>query len=43
MDFIDYLEIIAKKLKTADKDEYKRLCQLLIDTIQDTIRKIDKS
>ena len=40
MDFTEYIELIAKKLKTADKDEYLRLCILLLETTQDTIKRI---
>jgi hypothetical protein len=42
MDFIEYIEFIANKLKTADKAEYLRLTILLRDTCNDTIIKIQK-
>ena len=45
MEFHNYLNLIADKLTQAQKnndlEEYLRLCKLLKDTLEDTIRKID--
>jgi hypothetical protein len=41
MDFVEYIEAVAKKLKdTADKDEYFRLVVVLRDTCNSTIKKL---
>ena len=43
MDFVDFLEVILKKLKeTPEKAEYLRMVMLLRDTCNDTIRKLEE-
>jgi hypothetical protein len=42
MDFVDYIEFVANKLRNADKIEYLRLVILLRDTCNKTIKKLEK-
>lgn len=42
MDFTDYLELIAKKLRISNREEYLRVLFVLKDAVNNTIKKLEE-
>lgn len=43
MDLPEYLRLVSNKMETSDRDEQIRLIKLLIDVLNETLEKVNKS